>query len=190
MRIKVTCLIVFIACVLASATASAATTVFIRLKPYNAPYMTTETQAGGKPGWQQVEDFNFNIEQTLNIGSQSTGAGAGKVMFNPLSISIAPSSLDPNFFSLACAGTPFEQVDLMIMNGNAVVQLLHYKLVAIKTMGWMLDSTTHNLKMVYTFEYGGLQMVTPSATPAKKAFNAGWNRVRNVSDPPPHEPLP
>jgi hypothetical protein len=28
----------------------------------------------------------FDIEQTLNIGSQSTGAGAGKVTFNPFSI--------------------------------------------------------------------------------------------------------
>ena len=28
----------------------------------------------------------FDIEQTLSIGSQSTGAGAGKVTFNPFSI--------------------------------------------------------------------------------------------------------
>ena len=27
--------------------------------------------------------FSFDIEQTLNIGSQATGAGAGKVTFNP-----------------------------------------------------------------------------------------------------------
>ena len=26
---------------------------------------------------------SFDIEQVLNIGSQSTGAGAGKVSFNP-----------------------------------------------------------------------------------------------------------
>ena len=39
-------------------------------------------QASGGAG----ESFSFDIEQTLNIGSQSTGAGAGKVTFNPFSI--------------------------------------------------------------------------------------------------------
>jgi bacteriocin-like protein len=29
---------------------------------------------------------SFDIEQTLNIGSQSTGAGAGKVTFNPFQV--------------------------------------------------------------------------------------------------------
>jgi hypothetical protein len=31
----------------------------------------------------EVNEFSFDIEQTLNIGSQSSGAGAGKVTFNP-----------------------------------------------------------------------------------------------------------
>ncbi len=29
---------------------------------------------------------SFDIEQVLNIGSQSSGSGAGKVTFNPFSI--------------------------------------------------------------------------------------------------------
>jgi hypothetical protein len=33
-----------------------------------------------------LEDISFDIEQVLNIGSQSSGAGAGKVTFNPFSI--------------------------------------------------------------------------------------------------------
>ncbi len=35
----------------------------------------------------EVEDYSFDVEQVLNIGSQSSGAGAGKVTFNPFSIS-------------------------------------------------------------------------------------------------------
>ncbi len=31
----------------------------------------------------EVEDYSFDTEQTLNIGSQSSGAGAGKVTFDP-----------------------------------------------------------------------------------------------------------
>ena len=31
----------------------------------------------------EVTDYSFDIEQTLSIGSQSRGAGAGKVTFKP-----------------------------------------------------------------------------------------------------------
>ena len=41
--------------------------------------------AGSEADLFEVEDFSFDIEQTLNIGSQSSGAGAGKVTFNPFS---------------------------------------------------------------------------------------------------------
>ena len=34
-------------------------------------------------GHFEVSDYSFDIEQVLNIGSQSSGAGAGKVTFNP-----------------------------------------------------------------------------------------------------------
>ena len=34
----------------------------------------------------EVASFSFDIEQTLNIGSQSSGAGAGKVTFNPFTV--------------------------------------------------------------------------------------------------------
>jgi hypothetical protein len=37
--------------------------------------------------------LSFDIEQVLNIGSQSSGAGAGKVTFNPFSIRRSRGSL-------------------------------------------------------------------------------------------------
>jgi hypothetical protein len=46
-------------------------------------------QMGGGPApgaLFEIEDYSFDIEQTLNIGSQSTGAGSGKITFNPFSI--------------------------------------------------------------------------------------------------------
>jgi hypothetical protein len=33
----------------------------------------------GGTGLFEIEDYSFDIEQVLNIGSQSSGAGAGKV---------------------------------------------------------------------------------------------------------------
>jgi type VI secretion system Hcp family effector len=55
-------------------------------------------------GW--IEDFSFDVEQTLNIGSQSSGAGAGKVTFNPFSITRKIDSASPSLFQMAQTHKP------------------------------------------------------------------------------------
>jgi hypothetical protein len=61
-----------------------------------------EVQGYGAPtimgGMFEIKDFSFDIEQTLNIGSQSTGAGAGKARFNPFSITRNIDVASPNLF--------------------------------------------------------------------------------------------
>jgi hypothetical protein len=37
-------------------------------------------------GTFEVEDYSFDIEQVLNIGSQTGGAGSGKITFDPFKI--------------------------------------------------------------------------------------------------------
>ncbi len=56
------------------------------------------TPNNAKSGLFEIEDFSFDIEQTLNIGSQSTGAGAGKVTFNPFSITRKIDRASPTLF--------------------------------------------------------------------------------------------
>ena len=56
--------------------------------------------------------ISVDFLQTLNIGAQSTGAGAGKITFNPLSFTRRPDSLSPQFFAMCCSGTPFRKVTL------------------------------------------------------------------------------
>ena len=46
----------------------------------------TPEEAGEVAGGQVAAPVVFEISPTLNIGSQSTGIGAGKVTFNPFSI--------------------------------------------------------------------------------------------------------
>ncbi|MGA7825491.1 MAG: PEP-CTERM sorting domain-containing protein [Steroidobacteraceae bacterium] len=47
----------------------------------------------------EVDDFSFDIEQVLNIGSQTAGSGAGKITFNPLTITSSADSTSASFFS-------------------------------------------------------------------------------------------
>ena len=48
----------------------------------------------------EIADFSFDIEQTLNIGSASGGAGEGKVTFNPFQITSPSTDMVHGVFQL------------------------------------------------------------------------------------------
>ena len=137
----------------------------------------------------EIEDFSFDIEQALNIGSQSTGAGAGRVTFNPFSITRKIDKASPVLFERACSGTPYQQVALGMRKGSGgamsgqIYLVFLFKLVAVKTIAWSYDDESP--KETTTFEYGGLQVHYTPQKPDGKAdtvAKGGWNRVKNVKD--------
>jgi type VI secretion system secreted protein Hcp len=145
-----------------------------------------------KNGLFEIEDFSFDIEQVLNIGSQSTGAGAGKVTFNPFSITRKIDRSSPLLFEQACSGTPYETVGLGLRKGSGgsmsgIMYLAFlFKLVAVKTISWSYDDESP--KETVTFEYGGLQIHYAQQKPeggTLPKIMKGWNRVKNISDPSP-----
>lgn len=69
---------------------------------------------GSGAEWFEISDYAFDIEQTLNIGSQSSGAGAGKVTFNPFSITRSLDKTTPTFYQLCCSDKTFSDVDLVL----------------------------------------------------------------------------
>jgi len=136
----------------------------------------------------EIGDYSFDIEQTLNIGSQSTGTGAGKVAFNPFSITRSSDRISPVLFQMACAGTPFQTVWLGLSKsgsaaGASMFMSFTFKLVAVKSVTFASDPDT--AKETITFEYGGLQIQYVPQSPTGSlgpAVVGGWNRVRNVAD--------
>jgi type VI protein secretion system component Hcp len=145
----------------------------------------------------EVEDYSFDVEQILNIGSQSTGAGAGKITFNPYSITRKIDKASPTLFDMACSGTAFKQVILAlrkstgqasaVTSGTAtsgqIFLRFDFKLVAVKTISWSHDDESP--KETVTFEYGGLLIrycqQNPDGT-LKSPIPGGWNRVANKQD--------
>lgn len=154
------------------------------------------TDAFSNKGLFEVEDYSFDIEQTLGIGSQSTGAGAGKVTFNPFSITRKVDKSSPIFFQNACSGKAFKSVYLGMRKsaGNdatgAFFLVFQFKLVAVKTVGWAHDDEAP--KETVTFEYGGLIVNYGQQAPNGQIttlFNGGWNRVKNKADVLANEPI-
>jgi len=137
----------------------------------------------------EVEDYSFDIEQVLNIGSQSTGAGAGKITFNPFSITRKIDRSSPILFDMACSGTAFKQVSLALrksaggMQSGVIFLRFDFKLAAVKTISWSHDDEAP--KETTTFEYGGM-LIRYCQQNANGSLNTaipgGWNRVKNVQD--------
>ncbi len=176
---------------------------------YNQKYLQSESQVDGEkdagPFWGQykfadaqsnsgifeVEDFSFDIEQVLSIGSQSTGAGAGKVTFNPFSITRKIDKASPEFFARSCSGTSFQNVVLGARKSTggetsgSIYLVFSFKLVAVKTMSWSYDDEAP--KETVTFEYGGLfisyqQQDQNGKLGSLPKVEKGWNRVQNTVD--------
>lgn len=171
------------------AMASAGTNVYVRCQTYDGAFVPAANAGStARPGWLEVSNFSFDILQTLNIGSQSSGAGAGKVTFNPLSVTLLPGSLDGKFFGMAASGTPFKTVEVEVDNATNTVEVFVLGLVAVKTQSWSV--TSDQLKTTLTFEYSGLLLMVPNAGQAVQRPTSvtgwalpvvgGWNRVRNV----------
>ncbi len=147
----------------------------------------------GDNGIFEVENYSFEIEQTLNIGSQSSGAGAGKVTFNPFSITREIDKASPILLQMASSGTPFQEVSLALRKppNGAIFLVFNFKLVAVKLISWAGD--TGSIKEAISFEYGGLQVFYGQQKPGgemMKTVAGGWNRVLNKSDTDISAPIP
>jgi hypothetical protein len=61
----------------------------------------------------QLNSFSFDAQQIFNIGSQSGGAGAGKVTLDPLNFALSQPSLTPALLQMLASGAHFKQVDVL-----------------------------------------------------------------------------
>lgn len=167
---------------------------YLRLIDYKKAALTSggtldSTIAGSfdaaNPQFMKVTSYGSDVLQTLNIGSQSTGAGAGKIIFNPLQITKYLDAASPVLFQRAASGTPFQTAELFFVNTQGIVfSKFVYKLVAVKTVAWAASSDAGVMENV-SFEYGGLVLVVTKFGPTGKVadtIKAGWNRVKNIAD--------
>jgi type VI secretion system secreted protein Hcp len=133
-----------------------------------------------------IEDWSMDVEQILNIGSPSSGAGAGRVVFNPLTITRKVDQASSRLFLQTASGTPFQFLDLLQVKpsaeGRTVLVAWRLGHVAVKTIGWVADED--GAKETVSFEYGaltiGYQPSSPDGAAIPMEFR-GWDRVRNVA---------
>src|SRR3954452_5765396 len=132
-----------------------------------------------------LDGFSFTDHQTLNIGSQSSGAGAGKVTFNPLHLSFEQPGLDPLLFSMLASGTPFKEVDVLGYHlgadGSHLVVDYSFGLAAGENL-----TADPSGKTQLDLQYGAEEIQTfaqrpDGSFPSTPDAVGAWDAIRNIS---------
>lgn len=185
--------------------------IYMKVTPYAGASPTDNISPGGRPltvdgklidlsNYLQVSSVQYDFEQTLNIGSQSTGAGAGKIAFHPLTITKTADQLSPPLFAAMASGTPYQFIEFLFVSAPTtsrpvVLYKVLLKLAAVKTMSVSsvaCPSGCPGIAESVSFEYGGYVVFTYTQKPDGAIVPgkvAGWNRVKNISDTSPTTPI-
>jgi type VI secretion system secreted protein Hcp len=139
----------------------------------------------------EIKSFSLGISNTINIGSQSSGAGAGKAQLHEFTISKAIDKLSPTLLQLAGSGGHISQMDLYLRKaggggpkGGLVFLQYTFKLVFVATIDWSGSAGDEAPKEDVTFKYGALeiQFTGQKANGQKGTTTTGaWNQVKNNS---------
>ena len=151
--------------------------VFIQLRNLDGTALT-----GLGTNWIEVDSAAVAQLQTLNIGSASSGAGAGKVDFEPLEIRLKSGSLAPLLDSALASGKAF-QIELATYGdagGGTDVLLDDYQF----GLAGLSKSEFSRGSPSYSFEYGSERMAHNLYDVDGKFLTTqlqGWDRVKNVA---------
>ncbi len=167
----------------ANVSAPVSLSYFIGLTPYSSTDSTLFT-ADGKPIFYSVTDVSYETTQSTDIGSQSSGAGSGKITFDPLSFTlVANSPLLPTLLALEGSGTAFKTAELAGYDADGSTTLrvsdAHFELAAINSIVENADGT-ETVKL----EYGALQETAAGLTASSTTTTNTdtWDDVTNSSD--------
>ena len=118
---------------------------------------------GGTPITFEVEDYSFDIEQTLNIGSGSSGAGAGKITFHPFTVSTRPGTQTVALYQAMGDGSVFPSAELMVPGPGGRMRLdAKFRFVVPITLHEHVGGGGGRYPAEdISFEYGGLQILGP-----------------------------
>jgi type VI secretion system secreted protein Hcp len=168
-----------------------ATSAYLKLVDYNNVQLLGPSQVEGHVNEIELIHWGWGADQVLNIGSQTSGAGAGKIAFRSLSITKYIDKTTPVLFQFCCSGKPFKDATLTLTqplgkdSQTTTVFTVDMKLVAVKsvTYGDAADPTE-----TVEFEFGGAILTfVPHGADGRvgAAVVNGWNRVQNIvmSDP-------
>lgn len=139
----------------------------------------TDAEQGAQP--IPIDSFGFSLSHSANVGSQSGGAGAGKVTFSQLQIQRRLDRNSPLLFTTAAKGLTYPTALLSLVETvggkRQLVAQWRFSLVTVTQVSFQDRVETD------TLQWGAVQFKyqPPSSGNGKPApvTEGGWNRIFN-----------
>ncbi|MDQ6478237.1 type VI secretion system tube protein Hcp [Dyadobacter sp. LHD-138] len=185
-------------CVILSEEVQAQGRLFLKATKSNGNVITTgaspneapgvvDVGVGGNPilaNYATLSSAGFDTEKALNIGSPSAGAGA--IVFAPLTIAKKGDLSSARFFLAQCQGDLMDiEIVTIALDGSPKRNVAHKIILrnaAVKAFSTDLVEDCSCQVEAISFEYGSLEIYPYTISNAGK-FSAGqatgWNRITN-----------
>jgi type VI secretion system secreted protein Hcp len=135
-----------------------------------SPAISGETQDPDFKGAFEITEFSFGAENTLNIGSATGGAGAGKATFKEFTVKKTTDSASGQLLQLLGSGAHYKIVKLFIrksggaaggtgkVKSGAPYLVFAFGMVALKSLEWSGSSGDDVPTETVVFEYGEMKV--------------------------------
>ena len=161
---------------------------FIWFKGGNPPANgeTTDKTYSGKKAFE-IHSFSFGGNNPVTIGSQSGGAGAGKVTLSPFSIMKVTDAASPALFANCCNGSHFDEMHVVLRKaGGSAIEFLKYDFteVFVESIQWGGSRGDDSPTESVSFAYGTVAVTySPQTTKggAGTPITANWDLTQNLS---------
>lgn len=159
---------------------------FFQIK-LNGKEVEGECQDAAYKGWIEISSYSMGAENTLNLGSKSGGAGAGKATFKTLEIEKQADKTSPVFFESLCSGAHFDSATLELCRTGGEKKKepflkFEFFLVAVQEISNNGsegdDFPTENLIL----QYGAMSWTYRAQDDKGKlgpALTKNWSRIKN-----------
>jgi len=141
----------------------------------------------------EVISFELGAENNINIGSISSGGGAGKATFKEFNVTKKTDSASCVLFNKLCTGKHFTDAILVLRRSGAddkksggVFLKFEMKLVMVQDIGWSGSDGDDICEESVVLQYGAIQItyLKQDKTGAHEVTSPQgvWSRVLNMAD--------
>lgn len=145
----------------------------------------------------EIKSFDFGAENTINIGSGSKGAGAGKATFKEFTIVKQTDTASNGIFQNLCMGTHFNEAVMelrksggSVTGSGATFFRVSFLLVAVQDMSWSGSDGDDTLEETIIFQYGAIKIEyyiqgadgKMAPPPPNQGAKAEFSRTTNTSE--------
>lgn len=143
----------------------------------------------------ELKSFDFGAENTINVGSDSGGMGAGKAAFKEFKVEKHTDTASCGLFANLCLGKHFDEaiIELRRSGGSNnrsgdTFMKFHFRQVMVQDINWSGADGDDVCKEDVTFQYGAIKIEYFKQDKAGKMSKAPgdlgetkWSRVKNLA---------